>query len=1293
MIASCWKYVLILAIFLTLASWHVVGASTAPAPGTGVSIPNGTWTLVTTAGIPASTNNWEQLVYVHSLQQSVMLSIFHQTDSEPNESLVGYNFDTNAWDILDMGGLFHTENMPEGGESVGFLGYNPNNNTLIYHCCVSGSNQAENLNHTWWYDLAGQSGRDKQVPAEPPYMDLQPGGAFDVAHNVFVMFGGSSNIGTWIYDPVGNTWQAMLTGGTPPDPSYILPGVAYDSNNQQIYLFGGKDGSTYSSNLYTYSYATNTWTLLSPVDGVTPPGRYRTNLAYDSTNNVFLLYGGQNGTAVFGDTWIYDPVANTWTQLNPAQSPTLGTAADFVRLDYDSDHNAFVLAHKGSGAYFGGAWKTLPLQTWLFRYAGTGPNAGTLLNTTQPVSGSMNSNAASWAKDPALAASGNSLYVSWSESGSPFDLTNGAWLHIFASQYSNGSWSALGSTYSAISGGGLEAHAPSLTVVGTTPWISWYQPTSGSTTNGQLWASYWSGSSWSASMLGIVGGSTDTQGRAQLGSIAGVPYEGFIEVNKSYYPQSDFVYLKSWNGTAWSLVGSGPLNHNSGTGSTATSVAIAGDGTYPYAAWTEYLRTFTSKGDSATPGQVYVSHWNGTQWIAVGGSLNIVGTDWATDVSIAYFGGQPYAAWTERTQTGNAQLYVATWNGTTWTMVGPGPLNQGGSNGWAFHPSLVTDSTGTNLYVAWVEQIALGGKAQVFVAQLSGGSWTVLGGPLNADPVQGSAQRVSLGILNGQPVVAWGEVDMTGLRQVYVAQWSGSTWTMLPGPGPAKDTAAPSTPTGLIGTATSTTQVNLSWAGSTDVVGVTGYFIFRNGAQIASVTSSLTYQDTGLSPSTTYTYTVVAYDAAGNVSAKSSSVSVMTLGNGGPVVSITAPTNGATVSGTITISANATAGLGMSSVQFQIDGTNLGGAVGGPGPTYSTSWNTTTFSNGTHTITAIATDTGGNTASTSMPVTVNNAVGLVISSVAAGSVTSSGATITWTTNFPATSQVAYGTTSSYGSTSTFDPTLVTSHSVALSGLSSSTTYHYQVLSQDSQGDMGASSDATFTTSAPGLQTWLQLMGNSSEVSGTQNGATVTPSTTPTGFTGTVIATGTGSVNFTPGTNGVYFLNCCKNTNSAYFKFVGSTVGSIFNVNQGQVSFALQSRYSYAQRQATAAAPRYTFDVRDTNTTHQFSFLTQVLHGLQFNYVVGGQNYVYYVPTGTEDALFGNGVVLQVTLSWSSSGVNLYFNGGLVKSSTYKIPTPNWSNTSVFDFGAYEYSTFGGFNTSDDAISNFTVTAP
>src|SRR3989449_96393 len=85
-----------------------------------------------------------------------------------------------------------------------------------------------------------------------------------------------------------------------------------------------------------------------------------------------------------------------------------------------------------------------------------------------------------------------------------------------------------------------------------------------------------------------------------------------------------------------------------------------------------------------------------------------------------------------------------------------------------------------------------------------------------------------------------------------------------------------------------------------------------------------------------------------------------------PTVSITSPASGASVSGTISVTASASDNAGVVGVQFQLDGIN-GTVV--TSPPYSIAWNTSTASNGAHTITAVAQDSAGNR-STSAPVTV-----------------------------------------------------------------------------------------------------------------------------------------------------------------------------------------------------------------------------------------------------------------------------------------------------------------------------------
>jgi len=91
------------------------------------------------------------------------------------------------------------------------------------------------------------------------------------------------------------------------------------------------------------------------------------------------------------------------------------------------------------------------------------------------------------------------------------------------------------------------------------------------------------------------------------------------------------------------------------------------------------------------------------------------------------------------------------------------------------------------------------------------------------------------------------------------------------------DTTPPSMPTNLSASAVSTSQINLSWSASTDDTGVVGYKIYRGGTQIATITTSTSYSNVGLQASTAYTYTVAAYDTAGNISVQSSQASATTL--------------------------------------------------------------------------------------------------------------------------------------------------------------------------------------------------------------------------------------------------------------------------------------------------------------------------------------------------------------------------------------------------------------------------------
>ena len=88
-----------------------------------------------------------------------------------------------------------------------------------------------------------------------------------------------------------------------------------------------------------------------------------------------------------------------------------------------------------------------------------------------------------------------------------------------------------------------------------------------------------------------------------------------------------------------------------------------------------------------------------------------------------------------------------------------------------------------------------------------------------------------------------------------------------------------------------------------------------------------------------------------------------------------------------------------------------------------------------------------------------------ISAVSSSLIISSGATIAWTTDEASDSQVEYGITTGYGSLTTLNTNLVTSHSQPITGLTSSTLYHYRVKSKDAAGNLATGADNTFITLA------------------------------------------------------------------------------------------------------------------------------------------------------------------------------------------------------------------------------------
>src|SRR5271155_548481 len=177
-----------------------------------------------------------------------------------------------------------------------------------------------------------------------------------------------------------------------------------------------------------------------------------------------------------------------------------------------------------------------------------------------------------------------------------------------------------------------------------------------------------------------------------------------------------------------------------------------------------------------------------------------------------------------------------------------------------------------------------------------------------------------------------------------------------------------------------TNSATISWNTS---AAATSQVMYGTTSSLGSLTTKITTMATshsqtltGLSANTLYFFEAQSVDGSGNTvdSSVLSFGTTNTTDTTPPTVSMTAPANGAAVSGTVTVSANASDNVAVANVQFLLDGANLGSAdAASP---YSVSWDTTTASNGSHTLSATAIDTSGNsTTATAVTVTVSNASG------------------------------------------------------------------------------------------------------------------------------------------------------------------------------------------------------------------------------------------------------------------------------------------------------------------------------
>jgi N-acetylneuraminic acid mutarotase len=216
---------------------------------------------------------------------------------------------------------------------------------------------------TWIYDLLTNTWTQMSPSTSPPAR-LWHSMVYDSHSRKVILFGGEGQSGdfadTWVYDLPMNTWTQM---SPPTAPGYRMGHtMVYDSYSRKVILFGGFD-SWYLNDTWTYDLPTNTWTQMSSLTA--PSERAFHSMVYDSHSRKVILFGGDDGlTGYQADTWIYDLLTNTWTQMSP---PTAPSGRAFHSMVYDTMYDKVIL--------FGGYNNRA--DTWIYD---TPSNNWTLLN-------------------------------------------------------------------------------------------------------------------------------------------------------------------------------------------------------------------------------------------------------------------------------------------------------------------------------------------------------------------------------------------------------------------------------------------------------------------------------------------------------------------------------------------------------------------------------------------------------------------------------------------------------------------------------------------------------------------------------------------------------------------------------------------------------------------------------------------------------------------------------------------------------------------------------------------------
>jgi PKD domain/Galactose oxidase, central domain len=180
--------------------------------------------------------------------------------------------------------------------------------------------------------------------------------AYDARDGYVVLFGGISANGvlgdTWTFEY--GRWTEVATSASPaPSPRYDA-GLIYDTASSEVILFGG-DSPTGAPLSDTWGFAGGVWTNLSSAAGPAPPARFSAGFAYDTADQMGILFGGTGLCGAYcSDTWSF--AAGRWTNLTTAVGPNVPSARSEASLAFDNGRGEVVLAGGTDGSILSDTW-------------------------------------------------------------------------------------------------------------------------------------------------------------------------------------------------------------------------------------------------------------------------------------------------------------------------------------------------------------------------------------------------------------------------------------------------------------------------------------------------------------------------------------------------------------------------------------------------------------------------------------------------------------------------------------------------------------------------------------------------------------------------------------------------------------------------------------------------------------------------------------------------------------------------------------------------------------------------